>query len=188
MNLKDWFRLWRIIVTCYLTIYGIYILSRGSLHQQNSRLSTRIQKHFLIYIIIDTLQSLYFGYHDPNSLNTETLIHHIMCIISISILMKYKCSPPLWTGLMCIIEIITVSRILLFLTVDNTLFIYIRKYLTLFVRIPAILLAICSIPFFWNTIDKVCIFVLVMMVCFLLYFDIHCLSIYNQKLKNNINK
>lgn len=185
MNLKDCFRLWRIVITCYLTVYGIYILSTESFKKTNSKLSTKIQKHFLIYIIIDTLQSLYFGYHDPQSFNKETLIHHVMCIIGISIMMHYKCSPPLWTGLMCIIEIITVSRILLFLNIDNMIFVHVRKILTLFIRIPTILIAMVSIIFFWNKIPILCILVLIIMVCFLLCFDLHCLSIYNKQILKN---
>ena len=179
MDLQHLFKVWRVIVTFYLTCMGVKILSSEPLSATYSKLSTKVQYRFLWYIIIDTIQSVTMS----SSINKLSLAHHVLTGIGICIWLYYKCSPPLIVACSCLIECITVSRVLLFANVDPRTFLYIRKYLTLGIRLPALLISSVSIPYFWNQLPNPCLVVVIGMLLFLFCFDVYCLDQYNQKLR-----
>lgn len=184
MDVQNIFKLWRITVTFYLTCMGVIILITENLKATKSIKSNRVQTHFFIYLILDTFQNLlqYSLFKKP--INRESMIHHLFSLTGLGIYLYNQCCPPLWVGLMCIIECITVSRILLQFNIDEKIFLYIRKYLTLIVRIPAIIVGIISaFTIFWSNIPVSSRNVTIIVGIFLLCFDVYCLRVYNKKIE-----
>lgn len=114
MDLQHLFKMWRVIVTFNLTCMGVKILSSDPLLATYSKTSTRVQFHFLWYIIIDTIQSVTLS----SSINKLSLAHHALITIGLCLMLYYKCSPPLIVACSCLIQCITARRVLLFMNID----------------------------------------------------------------------
>ncbi len=174
--------LWRVITCLYLMVGGIILLYKSKLSDLYSIDSFKFCKHFLFYIFFDTILNITIS----KKIRYDSLIHHIWSFIGISIHIYNNIIPPLWFGAIGIVECITVSRVLLLFGFTKSQFSLIRKYLTIYIRIPTILMVlISSFTIFNNRIPLSSFYVCIFSMVFLILFDIYCLYTYQKNISNN---
>ena len=177
--------LWRICTCMYLCVKGVLLLYTSSalLKSTYTIESYHFCLQFLLYIVLDTIQNVYFS----KRVRIDSLVHHVWSFIGLSLHIYDGIVPPLWLGLIGLVECITVSRIVLMLNYSQATYSRIRKYLTLYVRIPATTITLLSVyPMsIFGSMKPLSKIGAICGSLFVFSFDLYCLFHYEKHIRNS---
>jgi len=172
--------IYRVISCLCIFLYGLRILLTSNLEDLYSKESEYLCIGFISYLIIDGISQILYC----DKIRMELMMHHVISITISMIGLYYKILPPLWWAISGLAECITVSRCINLFDIEDKekKFACVRKYLTMYIRLPGIIVVFISLYTIFYEIKSTIWYTALLLISFLFTFDLYCLRIYNDKL------